>query len=69
MWEIFTCGSVPYAGVHVMGILKELREGGRLEKPSNAACHDDMLVDHTSIALTPINVILFFPYSLFVIFV
>ena len=27
MWEVFTCGRVPYAGVHVMGLLKELQRG------------------------------------------
>ena len=44
MWEIFTCGRVPYAGVHVMGLLNVLMRGERLEKPDNKACHDDMLV-------------------------
>ena len=43
MWEIFTCGRVPYAGIHVMGLLSELKRGERLEKPDNKACHDDML--------------------------
>ena len=43
MWEIFTCGRVPYAAVHVMGLLSELKRGERLEKPDNKACHDDML--------------------------
>ena len=44
MWEIFTCGSVPYAGIHVMKLASELRAGERLEKPENVACLDDMLV-------------------------
>ena len=44
MWEVFTCGSVPYAGVRVMGLLKELQRGERLEKPDNVACSDEMSV-------------------------
>ena len=44
MWEIFTCGRVPYAGVHVMGLLNVLKRGERLEIPDNKACHDNMLV-------------------------
>ena len=44
MWEIFTCGSVPYAGIHVIKLASELRAGERLEKPENVACLDDMLV-------------------------
>ena len=44
MWEIFTCGRMPYAGVHVMGLLNVLKRGERLEKPENKACHDDMSV-------------------------
>ena len=44
MWEVFTCGRVPYAGIHAMGLLSELKRGERLEKPDNKACHDDMLV-------------------------
>ena len=42
MWEVFTCGRVPFAGIHVVKLLSELREGQRLEKPDNIACHDDM---------------------------
>ena len=45
MWEIFTCGRVPYAEIHAMGgLLCELKGGYRLEKPENKACNDDMLV-------------------------
>ena len=43
MWEIFTCGRVPYAGVNVLSLLNVLKRGERLEKPDNQACHDDML--------------------------
>ena len=44
MWELFTCGKVPYAGVHVMGLLEELQAGERLHKPENSACTDEMSV-------------------------
>ena len=44
MWETFTCGSVPYAGIQVMRLASELRAGERLEKPDSAACRDDMFV-------------------------
>ena len=44
IWEIFTCGSVPYAGIQVMKLASELRRGERLEKPDSAACLDEMLV-------------------------
>ena len=42
MWEVFTCGSVPYAGIHVMKLASELRVGYRLEKPDNVACDEKM---------------------------
>ena len=44
MWEIITCGIVPYAGIQVMRLASLLRAGERLEKPENVACHDNMLV-------------------------
>ena len=43
MWEIFTCGRVPYAGMHAMLLLTELKKGERLEKPDNDACNTDVL--------------------------
>jgi serine/threonine protein kinase len=42
MWEIFTCGKVPYNGIHAMGILPELERGAVLEIPDNKACSDDV---------------------------
>ncbi|CAI8054131.1 Tyrosine kinase receptor Cad96Ca [Geodia barretti] len=42
MWEIFTCGNVPYNGIHAMGILHELERGAVLEIPDNKACSDDI---------------------------
>ncbi|CAI8046035.1 Tyrosine-protein kinase transforming protein SEA, partial [Geodia barretti] len=42
MWEIFTCGNVPYNGIHAMGILPELERGAVLEIPDNKACSDDI---------------------------
>ena len=44
LWEIFTCGRVPYTRIHAMCLLTELKRGETLEKPDNKACHDDMLV-------------------------
>ena len=42
VWEIFTCGAIPYGGIRALSLLKELQSGKRLEKPNNMACHDDM---------------------------
>ena len=44
VWEIFTCVRVPYAGMHAMSLLSELKSGYRLEKPGNMACNNAMLV-------------------------
>ena len=44
VWELFTCGSVPYSEIPVMSIVKALKGGQRLEKPENAACSNEMLV-------------------------
>ena len=55
MWEIFTCGRVPYAGIHAMGLLKQLKRGERLEKPDNKACHDDMLVLNDTAVLVTVH--------------
>ena len=52
MWEIFTCGSVPYAGIQVMKLASELRAGERLEKPDSAACCDDMFVLCSDLCVT-----------------
>ncbi|CAI8045234.1 Tyrosine-protein kinase transforming protein SEA [Geodia barretti] len=41
-WEVFTCGGVPYAGVPVTTLLRELRSGHRLDRPSNISCSDDI---------------------------
>ena len=41
-WEIFTCGSIPYAGVPVLTLLRELNSGHRLTRPSNVVCSDEM---------------------------
>ena len=41
-WEVFTCGAVPYAGVPVLTLLRELTSGHRLHRPSNTVCSDDM---------------------------
>ena len=41
-WEVFTCGSVPYAGVPALTLSRELSLGHRLPRPSNAVCSDEM---------------------------
>ena len=45
VWELFTCGRVPYSGIPVMSILKALKAGQRLEKPENTACSNEMLAE------------------------
>ena len=42
VWEIFTCGRIPYTGIPAMGLLKELQRGHRLERPDNEACQDEV---------------------------
>ena len=42
MWEVFTCGRIPYTGIPAMGLLNELQGGQRLEKPDNEACSIEM---------------------------
>ena len=44
VWELFTCGSVPYSGIPAMSVLKAIKAGQRLEKPENLACSNEMLV-------------------------
>ena len=46
IWELFTCGRVPYSGISVMSVLRLLKEGQRLEKPENTACSNEMLAPH-----------------------
>ena len=50
VWELFTCGRVPFSGIPVTSVLKELKAGHRLEKPENTACYDEML-DENSICI------------------
>ena len=46
VWELFTCGSVPYSGIPVVSILRALKAGQKLDKPDNAACSNEMLVSY-----------------------
>ncbi|CAI8031550.1 Tyrosine-protein kinase transforming protein SEA [Geodia barretti] len=40
VWEIFTCGKVPYHGISCMALPRLLRAGEHLEKPYNTACSE-----------------------------
>ena len=42
-WELFSGGKVPYGGLSPMSLHHLLLEGHRMEKPTNAACSDEML--------------------------
>ena len=44
IWEVFTGGSVPYAGVPALTLLRELSSGHRLARPSNDVCSDEMYI-------------------------
>ena len=41
-WEIFSGGKAPYPGINQKDLLHMLESGYRMERPSNAACTDDM---------------------------
>ena len=42
MWEVYSAGKNPYPGVDPFTLIKYLDDGGRLEKPTNAACSQEM---------------------------
>ena len=42
MWEIFSVGKNPYPGIDPFTLIKFLNSGGRLSKPANAACSQEM---------------------------
>ena len=44
VWELFTCGGVPYSGIPAMIVVKALKAGQKLEKPENTVCSNEMLV-------------------------
>ena len=41
-WEVYTGGRVPYAGLFPREVSRQLLEGYRLKKPTNAACTDEL---------------------------
>lgn len=43
-WEVFTCGKVPYVEVPTPTLVRQLRNGLRLERPQNIVCSDKMYV-------------------------
>merc|ERR1712037_751728 len=40
MWEIVTLGSTPYPGMGAREVMRRVRDGYRLERPSH--CHPDL---------------------------
>ena len=42
MWEIFSLGKTPYPGIDPFTLVRFLNGGGRLSKPVNAACSQEM---------------------------
>ena len=42
MWEIFSGGKTPYPGVDTFTVIQLLEDGKRMNKPTNAACPDEM---------------------------
>ena len=60
VWEIFSGGKAPYPGVDPLTLMQLLEGGQRMNKPTNAACTDEMSVQPYShcIAVTiPITVV------------
>ena len=41
-WEVFSLGRTPYPGVDPFTLIKFLNNGGRLDRPANAACSQKM---------------------------
>ena len=41
-WKVFSAGKIPYGGVDPLTMVQLLESGRRLNKPSNAACSEEM---------------------------
>ena len=41
-WEVFSVGKMPYPGLDPKGVVDLLDHGGRLYKPGNAGCSEEM---------------------------
>ena len=41
-WEVFSAGKIPYGGVDPLTMIQLLESERRLDKPSNAACSEEM---------------------------
>ena len=60
VWEIFSGGKVPYPGVDPLTLIQLLEAGHRMNKPTNAACTDEMSVEpysHCIEVTIPITVV------------
>ena len=44
VWEVFSLGTIPYPGINPLALIKYLNSGSRLDKPTNAACSQEMRV-------------------------
>ena len=42
VWEVFSGGRSPYPGVDPLGMVELLETGRRMNRPTNAACTDEM---------------------------
>jgi hypothetical protein len=42
LWEMYSGGTTPHAGIQVAELLQKFRNGYRMEKPLNRACTEDM---------------------------
>ena len=42
MWEVYSGGKLPYPGVTSSELIRHIASGGRLSKPENAACSDEV---------------------------
>ena len=42
VWEVYSGGMLPYPGLASAALLRQVASGGRLSKPENSACSDEM---------------------------
>ena len=42
VWEVYSGGRLPYPGVASPALIRHVESGGRLSKPENPACSDEV---------------------------